>query len=948
MKQNKLYLLASLMLFILLFSCSTKKNTRASRFYHAFTARYNTYFNGHEAYKEGKEAMLKSNKDNYFEKLPLFLVGNKKTRGIGKSNFNRAIEKAQKAIKQHSIKRKPKRKAGKRKDPKYQRWMAQKEYNPFLHKVWMMMGEAQYQKGDFLEAASTFAYISRLYRTQPKVLALAHIWLARCYTEINWFYDAEDALSKANNDSLPHSLLPNHASAYCNFLLKQARFSEAIPYLLTTIKNEKKRLLKARKYYLLGQLYQNEEKTTLAYKAYNKVVRMNPPFELELNANIRQTEVLPSSETEKVLKKLKRMVKSPRNKDYLDHVYYAIGNVHLNSKDTIKAIIAYNKGIKFSQGNGMAKANLLITLGNLHWIQQNYIDAQTCYAELLGLLNKENKEYKLTDKRSKILDLLVEDVKKVELQDSLQRVARMSEKQRSALIDSIINAVMEEERLAAEAERLQKRRDRRTAMQENDPNFQKNTTTNPTLPVGDKSWYFYNTQLITQGKAIFDRQWGNRKAEDNWRQRNKTVVQLDTEENYDYTEEEETDSIIPENRSKAEEEKIALNDNKSPLFYLKEIPLTPEKLKASNIIIMDAMFNIGITYKDKLEDYLLAQNEFQALIKRYPTFERMDEVYYHLYLLNARYHKEILAQTYKQKLTKTYPESEYTRTINNPNFVKDAVYGEHLEDSLYADTYQAYLHQNYRLIEQNYKYAQKRYALGAHIPKFMFLQCMNLLHKKEYKTFKSLLKKLIQSYPTNEITDLASHIMKGLQEGRLLSSDASSFGSIWERRNESTVAGKLVKDSLMPEFTAEHNTPFLFIIAYEKGKINQDLLLYEVAKYNFSTFMIKNFDLDFEETLGIGLLKVSTFTSFEEAIQYRHLIFSDKDRARKLSGLRVLLISETNFELLKKYYSFADYNRFYEEHFSQIPFEKIAPTLMEQPLRIEGVDQVEENDDDEY
>ncbi|MEG2514463.1 MAG: hypothetical protein RSA92_03925, partial [Bacteroidaceae bacterium] len=132
--------------------CSTKKNTAGSRFYHSFTTRFNVFFNASEAYKQGVKAIETGNKDNYQETLPLYPIGNKKTVGIGAGDFDRAIEKSQKAIKRHSIKKKPVRKPGKSKDPKYKKWLAQKEYNPFLHRAWMLMGKAQFNKGEFLEA----------------------------------------------------------------------------------------------------------------------------------------------------------------------------------------------------------------------------------------------------------------------------------------------------------------------------------------------------------------------------------------------------------------------------------------------------------------------------------------------------------------------------------------------------------------------------------------------------------------------------------------------------------------------------------------------------------------------------------------------------------------------------------------------------------------------------
>ena len=85
-------------------SCSTQKNNAKSRWWHAFNARYNTYFNGQQAFIDGNLEKEKGNKDNYTELLPLYTVGNKNSREIGKGQYERAIEKAEKTIKLHSIK----------------------------------------------------------------------------------------------------------------------------------------------------------------------------------------------------------------------------------------------------------------------------------------------------------------------------------------------------------------------------------------------------------------------------------------------------------------------------------------------------------------------------------------------------------------------------------------------------------------------------------------------------------------------------------------------------------------------------------------------------------------------------------------------------------------------------------------------------------------------------
>jgi len=41
--------------------------------------------------------------------------------------------------------------------------------------------------------------------------------------------------------------------------------------------------------------------------------------------------------------------------------------------------------------------------------------------------------------------------------------------------------------------------------------------------------------------------------------------------------------------------------------------------------------------------------------------------------------------------------------------------------------------------------------------------------------------------------------------------------------------------------------------------------------------------------------------------------------ATKLSGIRALLISDENMELLLKYYSIDEYTQFYEQNFTDLP-----------------------------
>ena len=237
MSKMKKFTYLLMILLLLLTACgSTKTNTAQSRFYQAFVTRFNVYHNGYEAYKEGLDAQEKSHKDNYMEIIPLFGVSKESTRSAGSGNFDKAIEKSQKAIKLHSIKQKPKKKEGRELTEADKQWYAKKEYNPFLHNAWMLMGKAQFQKGEFLEAASTFSYITRLYSEEPEIVAEARMRMAQCYAELEWNYEAENLLVQMKRDTIPYQLAGEYEAIMASHLLGQERFEEALPYLERAVK----------------------------------------------------------------------------------------------------------------------------------------------------------------------------------------------------------------------------------------------------------------------------------------------------------------------------------------------------------------------------------------------------------------------------------------------------------------------------------------------------------------------------------------------------------------------------------------------------------------------------------------------------------------------------------------------------------------------------------------
>ena len=434
--------------------CSTQKNTAMTRRWHAFKARYNTYYNGTLAYIDASEEKENGNRDNYTELLPLYTVANKQSRELGKAGYERAIEKCQKTIRLHSIKRRPVWDKKRRKTQRDREWLSRREYNPFLWRAWMLMGRSQFYKGDFDEAASTFAYMSRPYRTQPAIYGKARAWLAKCYIEEGWNYDAEDVIRATQRDSIHWAAQKEWDYTLADYYLRTADYANAAQYLRRVIRHEMRRKQRAREWFIMGQIQTLLGNKAAATDAYRRVIRQNPPYEVEFNARIAMTEVMSGSQSNKMIARLKRMAASDKNKEYLDQVYYAIGNIYMARRDTANAISAYERGAARATRSGIEKGVLLLRLGDIYWQRERYADAQRTYGEAIGLLDHDRPDYAQLNQRSKVLDELVPFTETVHLQDSLQQLARMDEASRNAAIDRVITQLKrnerEEQRLKAE------------------------------------------------------------------------------------------------------------------------------------------------------------------------------------------------------------------------------------------------------------------------------------------------------------------------------------------------------------------------------------------------------------------------------------------------------------------------------------------------------------------
>ena len=897
-------------------ACSTKKNTAGSRFWQSLNTRYNVYYHGRTNYDEQLKEMLESYEDDYSQRLfvhPAEARSNPKAPQPSGS-FDRTIEKMQKAIALHSIKKKPKKKSGKGNDPKYKAWMARDEYNPFMHNCWYTLAMAQYMKGDFLNASATFRYISRHFSWKPDLVQEAQVWEALSYCAMGWTSEADNVLSHVHLDKITNKRIRSLANlAFADYYIKDKRAEQAVPFLSQAVKGAKGSQ-KVRQNFLLGQLYEELDLKEQAYQAYKRAGSSNSSsYRTKFNARIKQSAVYQGFNIEGEVRALRHMTRYDRNKEYLDQIYYAIGNLYLSRQDTTKAIENYILAAEKSTRNGIDKAISQLTLGGLYFAQHKYDKAQPCYAEAVPQLSEDYPNYKALKQRSDVLDELAVYSQNVTLQDSLLRLSKMSEEEVKAVIKKIIDELKKkekEEKEAADRENyLANQAAKGGSLQQgkNAPQqFQMNN---------DKSWYFYNTATKNAGKTQFQQLWGNRKLEDNWRRRNKSVLSID---NPDPLENDSTMLALADSLSNdsTKVDKEALKRAEDPHYeeyYLKQIPRTEEQIQAAHDVIQEGLYNMGVILKDKLEDFDAAANEFNELLTRYPDNTYRLDTYYNMYLMYMRQGNPSRANIYRDYILNDFAESKEGKALQDPNYIENLKNMNKEQERMYEEAYANYLGNNNEAVHAAYAEMMRKYPLSKIMPKFMFIDALSYVTQRNYDKFKETLKDMLQRYPETDITPTASGIVKQLNAGRKLEGGGNNArGMLWSTRLSNDTTPADLEKKFTP-FEEDNDKPQVFILLYPTDSVSSRLLLYEVARHNFNSFVVKDYDLE-QMTFGrLGLLVVKGFANFAEVAHYRTVF--DEDKSLNIPAqVHPVLISENNFQLLlNEGRSFEDYFNYLEQ-----------------------------------
>lgn len=916
---------ALLSLLCLLSACSTQKNTWSSRQYHALTTRYNIRFNGEEAYKRGLLQIEQAHKEDFTKPLMIYPISNHQLGLKATSSMDICIDKCEKAIKQHSIRVKPEKKPSRSAPLKERLFYEQEEFNPVMGSVFLLMAQAQFYKAEFLSANSTCAYIIRHFSHDKDLCDRARILMARSYYESDWMYEAENIFLKMNEEGFSSELSAEYALAYADFLMKRESYSEAIPYLEMAFHPMMSKKERQRYTYLLAQLYQRQGNAKKADDLYKAVLRMNPPYEMDLNARIAQTELSLQGNVKSSLRRLKRMSRNPNNVNYLDAIYYAMANIYFTAGDTLQAVEHYRLAIDETEGNTAFKQEATRFLGNFYYQQDSFLLADPLYQDLKSSLAETADDYQSVQKRAEILAELAPHLQTIFDQDSLLYLASLPEERLQKMVDDWVSEAKKKAREEARLRNQQEALDANAELtQESLSEQSQSATPDMTMSFGnDDSWYFYNEAAKTKGKKEFERLWGRRSLADNWRLKNKGDFFQEMTDAFAGENETISSDTLTAGLTDAEVENAyvpdfeASEDPTQPGYYLQNIPFDQEQKEACYELIREALFQSGIIYREKMENRALALKTFQELQTRFPDDSlHLPESYYLSYLMLMQDHRAEEAQQQRQFLLNDYPQTQQADYLRDEAFLAklDAMYQS--QDSLFAVTYQYFVEGAGDAVVANCDYVDEHYPMSPLRPNFMFMRALEAVKQGDGDTFVRLIGEIAEKYPDTDLSALSSTMKTYWDEGRRPVGFDGFYladGQTWEDS-----LAQLELDSLASLYSYNAAETHYLALAYSSDSINVNHLLFDVALYNFTNFLIRDYELSIEMLGAQEVLMIRSFENVEDVLRYvAWLNFQGQLPATKYPGLRILPISESNLPLLQQRYSEDAYRRFLQDYYGE-------------------------------
>ena len=862
---------------LLLSSCSTKKNSWNRRVYHNLTAHYNGWWNGDQSLKEGVQALEKKVNDNYTKILPVFNVGEKEEASAINANADRATEKGSIVIQMHSM------------------YFGKKEYCKWIDDSYLMIGKSYFYKQEYQSAKRTFEFILSRYDDKDMLIE-ARIWLVRTLDRLEKFGQAANELDLLRSDvekgELDRKQVEYYRQVYANHFILKGEPEFATPFLNESVIFAKRKMRK-RCEFILGQIYRKEGNLEKASAFFEKAAKGAPTYKLEFNSRINLAMCYQGDEdgSASIMRQLEKMLDDEKNEDFQDQIYYAMSRLSFTDNNKQEAIKYLRLSVATSVENNYQKALSSLELAEIFFVQPNYNLAQAYYDTTMQVLPKDFPNYKALEKKRVVLSDLVDNLIVISEEDSLQRLAGMSDEERNAIIDKIIEEIIAEE-IA--------QREREIRMMEE---AQRGGTGIPNSAVG--AWYFYNPQTITQGRKEFLGKWGKRKLEDLWFLSNKQITSFNSWES--------EEDLAEENGDVSDTTSIS-TDPKKRATYLQKLPFTEEQKMISNKKIAEALYNVGFIYKEGLNDTIESLNSFVDLVTRFPDTtinKKAMMTYYTLYKTNGEIGNSVEEQKYKELIIAMFPDSDFAKVLINPSYFKQLQEKANAASTLYSTTYKALMDNQFYVVIMNNETARNDFPTDTLLPYFELLNALAVGKLETKEKMADLLVAIINTHSESLVVPVAQEIL-----GELANTNPAISKNYGKKEENLEPTAEEVEAKAIEQWTYKPETKQYCIIVIKANSREVRALQIRLSDFNKKNNRFDNLTIN-SMLFGTDrqMITVGLFNNATDGVNYYNDIRNDSYIMGMLDKKThyMMVMSEDEYREFYKKKNLNDYMLFFKK-----------------------------------
>ena len=737
--KNTYKIIVFLVLFVAMVSCSTKKDSVINRNFHVLTTKFNVLFNGKEAFSEGVEEINNNYKDDWFQQLPIEPIefeedkiaaptfNNTPGSGFGNSDndekkplttLERAEEKAVKAIQKHGMN------------------IDGIERNKQIDDAYLLLGKSRYYQQRFIPAVEAFNYVIANY-PNANLIAETKIWRAKSNIRLD---NEETAIESMKlllvirdtlEVDLPNRIKEQAHTAMAMAYIKSDSLQNAKKHLKLATRTLENKAQGARNLFVLGQIYSGENKKDSAIQVYNRLANFKKaPYKYKIHANIELARNSTNDSTSVVvLEKLQELIKVRENRPYLDELYYQTAVLQENNDSIQLALNYYNKSLRALNGSNKQKTFTFERLGNLYFKDAAYQSASAYYDSVLQISKDTlNIRIRRIKRKHKNLASLIKFEEVVSINDSIIKIASLSKEEQKQFFETYIEKLKEADEKAAQ-------------LRLNQIAF---SNSGAGLQSGKKgSWYFYNNQSLSFGKTEFQKIWGARKLEDNWRWSEKATIG---------------------NAAKDSNQVTKTNLKYELDTYLSAIPTEKETIDSLNFSRNEALYELGLIYKEQFKNQSLAKQRLERVASLEPKEELVLPINWHLYQINNNLGDIEKAEKYKNVILTKYADTKFAQVILNPNTKFEEKVAVNEVENTYKELYYLYKGNKFEEVITKINEFIPSIPNSNLAPKFELLKAYAIGKFKTKEEYKIALEFVAVSYGNSEEGKKAKTIIEQLSK----------------------------------------------------------------------------------------------------------------------------------------------------------------------------------------